>query len=378
MNDTKGNGRSPGKVLPLWKVFPVLRGKAILAVVLTHAIVSYQGQVFQVGKGGTAGEAWLGMFRLPTPFWSILHELSSFAVPLFLFLSGHYLALSPHGRKAVWERVKKLLYPYLFWSFLAWGLSWKKGAGWGILPFLHMLLEGDAVPPFWFIVLLLQYYLLAPWIVDLVRKRPASTLAASAFLQFAVTGWNYYEALARNEAGYSLCFFPSLAFYLVLGIWAGLYPGRLKKILNRLAPPRLAVFLAVSFVLLVGETSFLANRMEGGGGPMRAMLFGYSHWKVFSFPFSVAAVFFLLDWNRRTGFNPSWLRAAGKNAFTIYLAHWFFLLALDVLYWHGLGPLRGTLAVIVLDFAAGVGGPLLLARLVRARLPWAGNFLLGD
>ncbi len=374
----KNNGAGrPRKNLPLWKVFPLLRGKAILAVVLTHAIVSYQGQVFQQAGGAARGKLSMGSFLLPTPFWSVLHEWSSFAVPLFLFLSGHYLALSSHGRKAVWERVKKLLLPYLFWSFLAWGLSWKKGAGWGVLHFLHLLLEGDAVPPFWFIILLLQYYVLAPWIVALVRRRPASTLAAAALLQFAVTGWNYYQALAWGEAGYSLCFFPSLAFYVVLGIWAGLYPDRLKSLLDKLEFPLTGALLVLSGILLVGETAFLVNRLKGGG-IMRAMLFGYSHWKIFCFPFSILAVFFLLDWNRKKGFKAPWLRAAGKNAFTIYLAHWFFLQALGVFYWHGMGALKGTVAVIVLDFLVGVWGPLLMARIVRARLPWAGRFLLGD
>ncbi len=374
--EEKGAG-TPRKFLPLWKVFPLLRGMAILAVVLTHAIVSYQGQAFQLEGGFQGQKPWLGIFFLPTPFWSFLHEWSSFAVPLFLFLSGHYLALSPHGGKAVWGRVKKLLLPYLFWSFLAWGLSWKKGSGWGVLHFLHLLLEGDAVPPFWFIILLLQYYVLAPWIVALVRRRPASTLAAAAFLQFTVTGWNYYQALARGQAGYSLCFFPSLAFYVVLGIWAGLYPERLKAVLGRFKLPLAGALLAFFGALMVGETAFLVNRMRGGGA-MRAMLFGYSHWKVFCFPFSILAVFFLLDWGRRRGFKASWLRSAGKNAFTIYLAHWFFLQGLDFLYWHGLGALRGTAAVIALDFLVGVWGPLWMARFVRARLPWAGNFLLGD
>ena len=369
---------SPRRVLPLWKVFPILRGKAILAVVLTHGIVTYQVQVFQKGGWTSKGDAWLGAFFLPTPVWSILHELCSFAVPLFLFLSGHYLALSPHGRKVVWERVKKLLYPYIFWSLVAWGLSWKKGDGWGVLHFLHLVLEGDAVSPYWFIILLLQYYLLAPWLVALVRKRPGAALAGAAVLQFGVTAWNYYAALGRGAAGYPLCYFPSLAFYVVLGIWAGLYPSRLKGILDKLKMPILAPLLALSAVFLVGETSFLVARMRENGGIMRAMLFGYSHWKVFCFPFSILAVFFLLELNRKRGFKAAWLRAAGRNAFTIYLVHIFALQALDVLYWHGLGPVRGTPVVIFLDLLCGIWVPLGLAKLVRARVPWAGNFLLGD
>ncbi len=374
----EGKTRQGGRLLPLWKVFPNLRGAAILAVVFTHAVVYYQVRTFSWHPDAAKGKAWLGLFFLPTPFWSALHELSSFAVPLFLFLSGHFLALSPHGGKAVWERVKKLLLPYLFWSLVAWGLSWRKGEGWSLLSFLRLLREGDTVAPYWFIVLLLQYYLLAPWLVPLVKKRPVPALWAGVLLNLSISAWNYNSALGWNSAGYPLCYFPSLIFYVVLGIWAGLYPGRLKAVLESFKPAVLGALLAVSAVLLVGETSFLINEMRGTGEFMRSMLFGYSHWKFFSLPFSLLAIFWVLERGRKGWVSKGWLRSAGKNAFTIYLVHVFVLDALGFVYWHSPGFLGGTPLTIVLDFLAGVWVPILLAKVVRSRIPWAGNLLLGD
>lgn len=80
-----------------------LRGLAILAVLMIHITSSY------------VGSSYSAMF---------LNQISRFAVPTFLVLSGWGLTIS--GRisvnfwKYIWKQAKKLLIPYFLWSIAYW------------------------------------------------------------------------------------------------------------------------------------------------------------------------------------------------------------------------------------------------------------------
>ena len=147
------------------RVFPALRGIAILLVVLNHTID--QGMIYPRSLG------------LISPGWEqwILYSLSGlglFAVPIFLYLSGsffYYTAREDNLRsnyRIVWVNLKKIIIPYIIWSIIFYvEIYLIHGRACTPLECVKQLVVGY---PFNFIPLLAFYYLISPFLVIAIRK----------------------------------------------------------------------------------------------------------------------------------------------------------------------------------------------------------------
>ncbi|MBI9099304.1 MAG: acyltransferase family protein [Spirochaetaceae bacterium] len=164
---------SSKKELPLWKVTGQLRGIAILAMVINHAaffgVLQYRFNHAQISK------TYIAPFGIPwesvMPGWIILQELTRFVVPLFILLTGHYVSNFSRKGNSIWEQIKKILFPFLFWSCVGWFYSYVLySSGWDVKTFLINILYGSTQPGYFFIPLILQYYLISQWIVPWVKK----------------------------------------------------------------------------------------------------------------------------------------------------------------------------------------------------------------
>src|SRR5512139_3000186 len=91
-----------------------LRGLAILIVVLYHTI----------GLGISIPQEW-GYPSIEVwsrTILSLLQQPGTFAVPIFLFISGCFVSYAAGGTpprlswKTVWSGLKRLLWPYILWS----------------------------------------------------------------------------------------------------------------------------------------------------------------------------------------------------------------------------------------------------------------------
>ncbi|HOT47087.1 MAG TPA: acyltransferase family protein [Spirochaetota bacterium] len=106
------------KLNQLWKVLPNLRGLAIICVIIAHSSLSV------LIARNVESTLLLDYYILPNEFWVVIDELPAFCVPLFFFLAGHFLGNSFETWKAVWNGLQKLLYPYLFYCFCYFAVSW--------------------------------------------------------------------------------------------------------------------------------------------------------------------------------------------------------------------------------------------------------------
>ncbi|MBP7689726.1 MAG: acyltransferase family protein, partial [Thermoflexales bacterium] len=130
----------------------LLMGVAILAVVLTHA--ASRGQIALIewhGAYSTAAASEAELLDTPA-YWflAVLRQLTSFAVPAFLFCSGFfvsYAARGPKGKftwKMVRARLTDMLIPYVIWSLVWFGLDALRGTVYSPLEYIVHLLTGQA------------------------------------------------------------------------------------------------------------------------------------------------------------------------------------------------------------------------------------------
>lgn len=165
-----------------------------------------------------------------------LNQATRFAVPLFVLISGAALGFSRQESYARFlrRRCVRLIPAYLVWSLIyyVYGLLTTKSA-FSVFEFAGILLRGGASSHLYFIVLILQFYLLAPLLRRWVQRMPAAALVTSLLitcymqlgLQYIGQGIRILPLFLRM---YGWFLFPTWIFWFVLGIF--LTPERLAAI----------------------------------------------------------------------------------------------------------------------------------------------------
>lgn len=152
----------------------------------------------------------------------ILNQIVRFAVPMFVLLSGLSLGFS-HSYTGylpfLKSRCVKIVIPYLIWSALYW-LAYHRSEG--IEAFARALLQGSAASHLYFIVIMIQLYLLYPLLKRLVERRPFLWLGSAFLISIVSQGAILLAGKGVIERGpllQNLWFlFPSWIFYFVLGM----------------------------------------------------------------------------------------------------------------------------------------------------------------
>ncbi|MFM9277193.1 acyltransferase [Paenibacillus jiagnxiensis] len=138
----------------------VLRGLAFAAVVLQHSIAHYS-----IVPGVTLADGVL---------MAILLLAAKFAVPVFIFITGLVLFYNYDGRFSygtfLAKRFKDIVVPYIIWSAVFEAVNLLSAGGvlsWdALLLYGQKLLTGKTSYHFWYIIMIIQCYLLFP----LLRK----------------------------------------------------------------------------------------------------------------------------------------------------------------------------------------------------------------
>jgi peptidoglycan/LPS O-acetylase OafA/YrhL len=144
----------------------IVRAIAILAVLTIH--------------GTSEATVELPVGSISQAVYLAINKLSNFAVPLFIFLSGVVLFYRYiddwSGKQAVTfylKRVKQILFPYLIWSafyylYNQW-IFYREQFHWNTAEFLDLLPWADASYHLYFMVIIVQFYVLFPLLVTLCR-----------------------------------------------------------------------------------------------------------------------------------------------------------------------------------------------------------------
>jgi len=374
------------KLNQLWKVLPNLRGLAIICVIIAHSSLSV------LIARNVESTLLLDYYILPNEFWVVIDELPAFCVPLFFFLAGHFLGNSFETWKAVWNGLQKLLYPYLFYCFCYFAVSWRLGFGnngLGVKEFLLFLIQGK-VSVYWFIFLLIQYYALAKWLSAAVKIRPLISMVCAFILQMGVTVWNYISwfnfldskgTMAGSDLFFPLSFAPNFIFFIVAGMWVKQYPQHLKTLLQN-KPARIAITAGcvIGAVAVLCETvwSYHELRYSLKMNLISSILLTPSQWTISLFVFAVAIILMLLV------VGQSWLPSSktvsriGTYAYTIYLTHMFLA---DPIYWilkHMYPPLLVDIGGFIIHFGLMLTVPIIFAKFIKKYLPRFSIILLGN
>lgn len=199
--------------------FPLMRGIAIILVLINHSITM---SIWMADRFGYAQPPQVLM-----PVLVILKQLGLFSVPIFLFLSGAFFAFASQNRplgsayRAVFKNLQGVIWPYLVWSlmfYLVMALLVVEQAQ--PLQYLKDLIIGY---PYNFVTLLIFFYLVAPLLVRATRRQPILVLAAILLYQIflkavadpatigvTLPSWSQYLTLPVIRYPFSLwgIFFP--------------------------------------------------------------------------------------------------------------------------------------------------------------------------
>jgi len=354
---------------------PLLRGWAILAVLANHA----------TGSGFVAMFWWAHRYRpvtspnydqLGTLSYHILtaiNQLAMFSVPAFLFMSGLFITFAVRGSSPVlsWKVIRArlvfLLWPFLIWSILVFAVDGLLGTFHSPTEYLVKLVTGNATGAYFFVPLLVQFYLLSPFLVRWAKARPRSLLAVSALLQWALVSVPYLGAIiGRSAALYQVVnsldwVFVRWSFYFILGLTFGFHS---KSVGAWLARHRLALLIGT---IILGSLSVLECQLL-----YRATSnwkWAYTLFKLSSTLYAVAFVLTFLACKSSFSVLSRTVEQIGKMSYGIYLIHPKVLeLMAKVAYHVAPGLLAHQLVLAFLLFVGGLGGAWSLVT-IAARSP---------
>ena len=260
-------------------------------------------------------------------------RLSAFVVQGFLFLSGIKLFSSKKPfsyPKFMWGRVKGIYLPYLLWIAVYYAyfiyIGWYK---FSLSDTAEYILLGTLCSHFYYVVIAMQFYLLMPLFLWLVKRVNGLLLTAVAV---AVTA--FVKAFVHFQYD-DRVFFTYLCYFV-----CGAVVGRNYEKVTA-AVKRYAALIFSAFLILGATDAYLTYRQ---------MVLGayYRYFEVLHLAYCIAAIFSLFAISLFIFENralPRFLALVDKSTYGIYLSHILFIyIANDYIYRLGISDM---LAVFV-------------------------------
>ncbi len=224
-----------------------------------------------------------GVDALPKwSFWSVLFSsltrLATFAVPGFIFTSGLKLFYK-YGEtrhfpypKFLWDRLRKICFPYwvaivVYYLVLSFGIGIYDFSWDGLW---HFLITGDISAQFYFVILILQFYLLMPvWIyVSRVKSKAFAGILLAISLVMTIffrTNFPYTTAIHK--------IFPSYLIFWILGMYTGLHYESFEKFLTKSKPVLYGGWLILAVAHCVLSYMQFGGMIVYGFSPVIVVLF---------------------------------------------------------------------------------------------------------
>ncbi len=284
--------------------FDAFRGLAIIAVVATHAIYF----------GGSRHSDGFVYYR----------QLLNFCVPAFFFISGYWASRKQIERlteyKAfLWRRLSRVLFPYLFWSFVVIGCSVAKTRNFDGSQMFYMLLTGGACTGYYFIIAITQLYILTPVLQYLNRKLGGYGLILVLVFNMACLLALYLSRLFSVIPHLPAALpFYSWVIYYEFGLFAGERELAVPTRKIRLFRPFVLYALLVSLLISMMETTAILSKFKNPA--FAAFPTTYS-----SLLYSVCVIIGFLFYREYFERFPRLFWTIGRYSFGIYLIHIFVL-----------------------------------------------------
>lgn len=248
---------------------------------------------------------------------------SAFVVQGFVFLSAFKLFCNDAPQKYIpymFGKIKKIYVPYLIWNGIYYVNFVQNGYfHYSLQDFIKYCINGTLSAPFYFVVFIMQFYLLAPLWWKLYHKLSPWLMVPLSFLITAYgSPWfeKIYSMLFHQPCLYLDRFFASYLLYWTLGAYTAKYRD---KILPFLDKNRL--FVTAIFVLLASWNIWLFYDFTRYGN-----LATYINQVLICYCVS-AIYFFLCICQKIPLVKP--IRTMAKMTFPIYLSHCFILFHVD-------------------------------------------------
>jgi peptidoglycan/LPS O-acetylase OafA/YrhL len=332
--------------------FENFRAFAIIAVVLIHAS----------SRGVTALDPASKIHML----FNFLNKIALFAVPSFIFMSGVVLFYTYYDR---WQakdiipfyvkRLKFIVVPYLVVSLFYYLFNQRLyygGIHFQLKSFLDMLPWAEAGYHLYFIIIIVQFYLLFPLLLFLVKKYPwvkrhFALIGIGLFMLFYVINTFYYSFPHRT----SLCFTYFIYFFLGASIGMNYKAALAAAIRNR-------VFIGLSAFLTGMGLALLYIRMDYDRiASLYLFDFCFYAYGAFASLFLLWLAFVIIQKSSKLS---SILQNTGAHSFGIYLIHPA-LLGLYIMKIHVPGgPLIFFLNFVV-SFIVAFGGAYMITVLIK-------------
>ncbi len=278
--------------------FDVLRGLAIVGVVSIHA----SGSITQINQD-TIGFYCLIVWR---NFWN-------FSVPLFLSISGYFLAKKSFVETRDYHNFISKQIPRVYWPLLFWSIIWfllaivNKSS---ISSELVKLVTFQSSGPYYFIALIVQYYLLLPILKYLANfKGLVASVIVSCIAIFLIFYIRYFSASDLPLIMYAGNFLTWLVFFVF-----GLYLGSGNKII--ISNKNLFIGVVCFYFFSILESYFLTEWFNQPKDAVTAIKFS-------SFSYSLALIAYLFK--NQGIIHSNLLQKVGSYSFGIYLTHMFTL-----------------------------------------------------
>ena len=284
--------------------FDVFRGLAIIAVVAIHAI--YYG-----GSPNSSGFVYYRQFL-------------NFCVPAFFFVSGYWASRKQieslvEYKAFLWRRLSRVLFPYLFWSFVIIGYTIVKKRHFDGNKTLCLLLTGGACMGYYFIIAIIQLYILTPVLQYINRKLGVHGVAIILLLNLACLLALYLSRLFNIIHHLpAAMFFYSWIIYYEFGLFAGEHEMAVPTRKTRLFRPFVLYALLVSLLISMMETTSILSKFEN---PYFAAFPTTYSALLYSICVIIGFIFYREYFERF----PRLFCKIGRYSFGIYLIHIFIL-----------------------------------------------------
>lgn len=353
------------------KRFLYLNGLAILAVIVFHA----------GGWGQTAMFAWSNQYltqggtsisQIGSPqyyFLRVIEQIAFFSIPAFLFVSGYFVAFKSSNQparmqwKSIINRTKFLLIPYLLWTTIYLIFNLMQGKSSSPLEILVFYLTGSITPAYYFVILLIQLYLLSPLLIEFARKNWKLLLLFTGLLQLGIDLIPYMIIFFPKDAAIVLFvraipkwLFIARLFWFCLGIV--IYVNREAFQSFCLSKRKLWFVLAIGFLSIsLVEKEILLHLVGADWLGTRET--------VFNAFYAIAILFWILSLNGNLP-QKNWVEKVGTQSFGIYLAHVPVMELTARLIYHFMPQLLSmTILFTIIMAVTGLFIPLLLMKLVK-------------
>ena len=224
--------------------FDSLRGLAIIGVVFIHSLKFKDSSFVDISI--------------------ILRQLINVSVPLFLALSGFFLADKKISSKRDFfdflkKQIPRVYIPYFVWSIIFIGVYFFTSKDFNIVTQIVSCLIFQTSGIFYFIALIIQYYILFPFIQKYLGKKLLLLSAMVSFICCIIIF--FYQFLTHHNL--PLIIYAGNALTWIMFFVLGMY---LKKNSFTVSKRFVLCIISATLLLSIGET-YLQNSLVGNHKP---------------------------------------------------------------------------------------------------------------